>query len=632
MALSSRTFRSSFPDRDSAGFRSAVWKYGVPKAGEEVRPLHPTVVRALSTAHRRDPGVGITLLAETEEGPSEHRSWAEIDKDARKLAARLAQRGVRKGETVLMAFPTSFDFVVSLFALMYLGALPVPAYPPAMMERAETALERLNHIARAAEVTCCLTTSQLFPVLGDLALATSTLRELIAVDRLLASPAMAEAVAMPAVAPDDIAFLQYTSGSTGNPKGVAVTHRNVCANLHVTGQAAKISRQDRVISWLPLYHDMGLVGGMLWSLFFHVPLILMSPVAFLLQPVRWLRAISDHRCTLSLAPNFAYALCVKRVRPGDRAGLDLSSWRQSLNGAEPVNYRTVVDFERAYAPHGLRPTVMSPVYGLAEAVVGVTFPTTNEPVHYIVVDRTALATGDVVFSKGPGSVALVGCGQALPGHQVLVVDAEGKPAEDRVVGHIVVRGPSVMQGYFKMPAETARVLRDGWLWTGDLGFFHEDRLYVAGRAKDVLIVRGHNYYAEDVERIAERVDGIRPGGSVAFGVYDDDKASDLAVLICETRSTSPEEHQALVRRVTHAVSEHTGLKLDEVVLIPPSTIPKTSSGKRQRSLTRQRYLEGTLLRGDKTKKWKLALVFARSGAGLLTLLKRKITRRRSEPA
>jgi fatty-acyl-CoA synthase len=220
----------------------------------------------------------------------------------------------------------------------------------------------------------------------------------------------------------------------------------------------------------------------------------------------------------------------------------------------------------------------------------------------------------------------------MPGHEVLVVDAEGEPVEERVVGHIVVRGPSVMMGYFRAPAETGRVLRDGWLWTGDLGFFHEGQLYVTGRAKDVLIVRGNNYYAEDVERIAERVEGIRAGGAVAFGVYDDDKATDLAVLVCETRVTAPAEQKTMVGRVTQAVSEHSGLKLDEVVLVPTGTIPKTSSGKRQRALTRERYLAGTLLLGDKTGTWKLALVFARSGAGLLTLLKRKITSKRREPA
>jgi acyl-CoA synthetase (AMP-forming)/AMP-acid ligase II len=631
MTTSSKAFRSIFPDRDAAGFRSAVWKYGLPKPGEKLEPLHPTLLRALSTAHRRDPSIGITLLDENDEAKPEHKSYVELDKDARRLAGLLARRGVRKGDAVLMAMPTSFEFIVSLFALQYLGALPVPAYPPAMMERAEAALGRLSHVARHAGVTCCLTTAPLFAILGELAHATSSLRELVAVDRLMTEPPSKESFELPPIGPDDIAFIQYTSGSTGNPKGVVITHANVCANIHAAAQALKITRDDRVVSWLPLYHDMGLVGGMLWSLFFHLPLVLMSPLAFLVRPVRWLRAISEHKATLGLAPNFAYALCVKRVRPADREGLDLSSWRTTLNGAEPVNYRTVVDFERTYAPYRYRASTMYPSYGLAESVVAVTFPEPNEPVRMLVVDRAELAAGNVKESKGAGSMAVVGVGRAIPGHEVIVVDAEGNPVGERVVGHIVVRGPSLMKGYYKNEEETRKVLRAGWLWTGDLGFFDGGVLYVTGRAKDVLIVRGHNFYAEDIERLAERVGGVRPGGSVAFGVYDDEKATDLSILVCESRTMAAEQEE-LVAAVTKAVAEHTGLKLDEVVLVPSGTLPKTSSGKRQRALTRQRYLAGTLVSEAKTGKLALAMVFVRSGAGLLTLLKRKVTRSRREPA
>jgi acyl-CoA synthetase (AMP-forming)/AMP-acid ligase II len=349
--------------------------------------------------------------------------------------------------------------------------------------------------------------------------------------------------------------------------------------------------------------------------------------------------MTKYQGTLTAAPNFAYGLCAKRVRPRDRAGLDLSSLRLAMNGAEPVNVRTLRDFVEAFGSHGFSPSALYPVYGLAEASLAVTFPDLHaevkskgsdvgDYVRYLVVDRAELACGRVVEKAGQGTMAVCSVGRPVPGHEVLIVDDKGRPLKDeRVVGHVIARGPSVMKGYFGDAEATDRVLRNGWLWTGDLGFHDKGELFITGRSKDMLIIRGKNFYAEDLERIVERIEGVRPGGAVAFGVYDEQRAADVAVMVCETKVDDEAKKQVLAGAVSEQVATQSGLVLDEVVLVPPGTIPKTSSGKRQRGLTRQLYLEAELV-PKKTGKLKLALVFARSGAGLLSLFKRRITNRR----
>jgi len=383
------------------------------------------------------------------------------------------------------------------------------------------------------------------------------------------------------------------------------------------------------VSWLPLYHDMGLIGTLLFPIYWRFPLVLMSPLAFLQRPSRWLWAVHRHRATMSAAPNFAYGLCVKRVRPAEREGLDLSSWRFTLNGAEPVNLRTVTEFTRAFAPHGFRAETMLPVYGLAESCVAVTCPTPGQPVRHETVDRARLVDGHAVPASGKGSMALVGVGGPIPAHEVKIVDEHGATLPEREVGHIVVAGPSLMAGYVNDADATAAVLRNGWLWTGDLGYFAGGHLFVTGRAKDLIIVRGRNHYAEDLERAAERIEGVRAGGVVAFAVYDEEKASDLVVLVCETR-VGGDEARALVTAVRERVSEHCAVGVDEVVLAPPGAIPRTSSGKRQRSACRELYLAGTLGK-TRTGKFQLAMIFVRSRAGVLLSQARGLLARQRAP-
>jgi acyl-CoA synthetase (AMP-forming)/AMP-acid ligase II len=621
------------------GFRTDAWRTGTARTAAELVPIHPTVLHAFATAARRDATTGITLVPESPDSPEEQRPYRALWHRATRVAAALANRGVAPGDRVLLVMPTSFELIESFFAVQLLGAVPVPSYPPALLEKAELALDRLGHIAAAAGARLVVTNAQLRPVILGVALRAPAVETIVAVEDLDAEPRRGKVRAFA----NQLAFLQYTSGSTGRPKGVALSHGNLVANIHAIGQACRISRADTVVSWLPLYHDMGLIGALLFAIYWRTPLVLMAPTTFLLRPRRWLEAITTHRGTLSPAPNFAYALCARRVRPGDRAGLDLSSWRLALNGAEPVNLRTLIDFERAFAPVGFNRHAFLPVYGLAEVSLAATFPTPGAPLKYQVVDRHALADGRAVDAppadggdsdraRRKSAMAIVSVGRAVPGHEVRVVDTELRPLGDREVGHVVVRGPSVMQGYFGDAQATAEALRGGWLWTGDLGYFADGDLYITGRAKDLIIVRGKNHYAEDLERVAERVPGVRAGATCAFAVYDDELATDRIVIVCETKIPAEDgpARAALAEAVRARVGEDCGVALDEVALVAPGAIPKTSSGKRQRSLCRELYASGELERRVARSRLGKAMALARvgvaSGAGLLVSAARRLLR------
>ena len=622
-------FRSTFPRIDAdVGFRTSTW---LQPRGEEIHPLHRTIVHALAEAARQEKTLGVTLLPEEDGGEELHRSYRQLYVDARALATQLEAYGVQRGDRVLVVLPTSYEFLVVFFALLRLGAIPCPSYPPAALEKMEAGLERLRHIATHAGAVLCLTSRELRSMLGGLAHAVPAMRDVVDIKDLLEHPAVTSKKDRPKA--EDPAFIQYTSGSTSHPKGVLLTHKNLIANVHTIGTSLQITRNDVGVSWLPLYHDMGLIGVLLFCIYWRLPLVLMSPTAFLRKPIRWLEAITRFRGTLSPAPNFGYSRCVRNIKPEQRKNLDLSSWRAALNGAEPVNLKTVRDFEEAFGPHGFSPTAMLPVYGLAESSLAVTIPPQGAPRHHLQLDREALASGfvrkvdDAARGDRP-TVNLVCVGHVLPGHDVRIVDIAGLDVPPGEVGHILVHGPSVMAGYFRDEEATEGVLQEGWLWTGDLGFFGEEGLYVAGRAKDLIIMAGKNYYAEDLEIVAEQVEGVRPGGAAAFGVYDEDKAKDLLVVVCETR-VGEDEAPALVEAVCSRIAATCRMSPDEVVLVPPGTIPKTSSGKRQRALCRQQYLAGELSQ-RRTSKLDLAQIFVRSQLGhMRMLMRRTVTRRRA---
>jgi acyl-CoA synthetase (AMP-forming)/AMP-acid ligase II len=622
-----RVFRTTFPEAEHSRFRTNAWAFGVPQRPHELTPLHATVLHALATAAKLEEHIGVTLLPDREGGEVQRRSYRELYHVATRMAGALAARGVTQGDRVLIVLPTSLEFLECFFAIQMLRAIPVPTYPPVGL-RMKAGLEKLGNIANHAGTRLCVTNARLKPLMGELLLRAAVVEELVLTEELATGePPVDKARAMSG----DAAFIQYTSGSTGDPKGVLLSHKNLVSNIHAAGQAFKINKTDVMVSWLPLYHDMGLIGGLLTPIYWRIPLVLMSPTSFLSKPSRWLRAISDYKGTLSPAPNFAYGLCATRVPEQERSGLDLSRWRWAMNGAEPVNYRTLVDFEKLYKPYGFDMKSLYPVYGLAESSLAVTFPRSGQGVKYEVVDRQELANGRAVLASGQGSMAVVSVGRAVPGHFVAVVAPDGTSLPEREVGHIVVHGPSVMEGYYNAPEATAAVLQDGWLWTGDLGYFADENLYVTGRVKDLIIIRGRNIYAEDVERVAERIDGVRQGGVVAFGISAPGQDAERVVVVAETKVSEKANRDEIGKRIAERVLEYCEVALDEVVLVDAGTIPKTSSGKRQRSQCRDLYL-AEQLRPVKMGKLGLGVVLVRSQAGHLLNKAKGIFRRRGTSA
>ncbi len=604
-------------------FRTSAWRAGALDREEVLsKRLHPTLLHALVAAAKLEESAKITVLPERERDEPEVMTYRELYEDARRIAMGLRENGAGQGDRILIVLPTCMDFLSVFFACQMIGAIPVPAYPPSGF-RIETGLKRLAHIARHSSSRLCVTWGTVSPLMGDVAHSAKALERVVVVDELR-SGRLPELHGMRR---DEPAFIQYTSGSTGNPKGVLLSHRNLITNIHGMGQALHIDHNDVLVGWCPLYHDMGLIGTFLSAVYWRLPLVLLSPSAFLTKPKRWLRAMSDYGGTISPAPNFGYALAVRRVKEAHREGLDLSSWRVALNGAEPVTQAVVKEFQETYAPYGFHAEAMFPVYGLAESSLAVAFPDLGLPVRYMTVDRGRLADGiaEPVPSDSPNATTLACVGRAIPGHSVRVVSDQNLEVGEDVVGHVIVTGDSVMNGYFMNPGATDDCLRQGWLWTGDLGFVSGGELYLCGRAKDLIIVRGKNYHAEDLEQCAETVEGVRRGGVVAFGVFDEDEGSDRVVVVAETKETDPDARSALAQALSEAVIEGTGLPVDEVMVVDPATIPKTSSGKRQRQACKAQYLSGSL-RAQKDGRLAMGLAFVRSQAGAMRMGTRRLRR------
>jgi len=402
----------------------------------------------------------------------------------------------------------------------------------------------------------------------------------------------------------DIALLQYTSGSTGDPKGVTLTHANLLANIRSIGEAVQLTSEDVGVSWLPLYHDMGLIGAWLSLLHFATPLVVMSPLAFLTRPERWLWAFHKHRGTISAAPNFAYELCVRKIADKDIEGLDLSSWRAALNGAEPVNPETLERFEQRFAQYGFRREAQLPVYGLAEATLAVTFPPLDRGPRVDLVNRevfTAQGRAEPALDD-PAAIAFVSSGKPVPRHDVSIVDDSGNEVADRTEGFLWFRGPSATSGYFNNRAATQTLFPAGepvhgefaWVNSGDRAYRAEGEIFVTGRVKDIIIKGGRNLYPHEVEELAGHAEGIRKGCIVAFGLKDEGSGTEKLVVVAESRESDPARRRAITAAVTHEISAGLGLPPDRVELIPPGSIPKTSSGKLRREETRQLYIAGTL--------------------------------------
>ena len=522
------------------------------------------------------------------------------------LAAVLQQQGFAKGDRALLLLDNDEHCVVAFLACLHAGLVAVPAFVPDAARGQH--LARLAAIAADCGPRCLLTTSAAHDAVAAASRALGGGR-IVCVDAVPREPG---AWRRHDPADDDIAFLQYTSGSTATPKGVVVSHGNLMANERAIEERLSVGADDVFVSWLPLYHDMGLIGGLLQPLHRGIPVVLLAPDAFLERPRRWLEAISRHRGSISGGPDFAYRLCVERMREAQLEGLDLSSWRVAFSGAEPVRHDTLAAFIERFAPCGFSADAVYPCYGLAESTLLVTggdrgagMAARRFSPQSLAIGRPHLGEGQdegEPVGQGDGDgVMLVGCGRAAAQHAIEIADAEtGGVLADGQVGEIRVSGPSVAQGYWQRPAESARafVERGGrrWLRTGDLGFVHGDQLFVAGRLKDLIILRGHNVYPQDIEQSIEgRVDAVRQGRVAAFAVPAADGGEGVGVAVEVSRSVQKRmPPAALVRAIHEAVLAACGEVASVVVLLQPGALPRTSSGKLQRQACRRGWEEGTL--------------------------------------
>ena len=542
-------------------------------------------------------------------------SYAGLRQGARAVAAGLRERGLQPGQTVAIMLPTGGDYFLGFFGILLAGGVPVPIYPPVRPSQLEDHLRRHARLLNNAQTVALITVPEAKLVARLLQAQVENLRHIVTATELQQTPATWSEIPVHA---RDLAFLQYTSGSTGDPKGVMLSHANLLANLRAMGPRIAANSRDVFVSWLPLYHDMGLIGACLGSLYYAFPLVVMSPLSFLARPARWLWAIHRHRGTLSAAPNFAYELCARVIQDHEIEGLDLSSWRMSFNGAEPVSPATLERFIARFSRYGFRAEAMAPVYGLAECSVGLALqPPDRGPVIDRVQRERFVATG-LADPAPPGDAAALlfpACGQPIPDHQIRIVDEQGHELPDRQEGRVEFKGPSATVGYYRNPEATRRLFPHGgdWLDSGDRGYLAGGDIYLTGRVKDLIIRGGRNLYPYELEQAVGEIPGIRKGCVAVFASPDPATGSERLVIVAETRTTQPESLINLRQQIQSVGVDLLGTPPDEVVLAPPHTVLKTSSGKIRRVAVRELYERNAIGQGGRALWLQLTRIALSSG-------------------
>ncbi len=529
----------------------------------------------------------------------EEISHADLFKGARKIATGLQVKGLSPGGTVAIMLPTSHDYLYSFFGILMAGGIPVPIYPPVRLSQLEDHLHRHFGILNNARTQFLITVPEARSVARLMKAQVEELQAIVTPTELEQTNEVFQTIPLHT---DDLAFLQYTSGSTGQPKGVTLTHKQLLANIRAMGEAVKADFTDTFVSWLPLYHDMGLIGAWFGSLYHGMPLVLMSPLAFLSHPSRWLWTIHHHRATLSAAPNFAYELCLNKILDSEIEGLDLSSWRMAFNGAEAISPKTLRGFNDRFVQYGLKKTAMSPVYGLAEAAVGLAFPPVGRGMlidriqreHFLSKGEALPAhPGNAGDTSDPDILEQVASGQPLRGYQIRIVDSSGRERPERHEGRVQFMGPSATEGYFHNPEATQNMFDGSWLDIGDLGYIARGDIYLTSRSKDLIIRGGRNIYPYELEEATGNIHGVRKGCSAVFGSKDPATGTERLIVVAETRE--PESAWEPIRqKIMSAAIDLLGMPPDEVVLAPPQTVLKTSSGKIRRSAVREVFEKGLI--------------------------------------
>lgn len=538
------------------------------------------------------------------DGTERFCSFRDIGAEAERRAAIFHERGLAKGDRLAIAVPDPDEFVLSFLGAVMGGIVPVPISPQLSFKNIEGYHDTVTHIANASGAALLLTTTSTRQYVDPVVPRAPTLRGVMTVDEL-ARPEYADMARVDVnVDPTDLAFMQFTSGSTSRPKGVQVSHRNLAWNSEsfMIHGLAKDSSFDKGVTWLPLFHDMGLIGFVVGTLFTDIPVVFLPTASFVRNPRVWLDKIHQHRGTITYAPNFAYQLVAKRLKDKDVADLDLSCLSRAGCGAEPIQARTLRDFAAKLAPAKFDPKAFLPSYGMAEATLAITFVRHSTGVRSDTIDKTNLEQGEAkpVDPGAEGTQELVCCGRPFPEHHVAVVDERGNPLGDRKVGQIITRGPSVSAGYYREPELTAEAFKPGpdgetWLYTGDLGYTVAGEVFICGRLKDMIIVRGRNFYPNDLEWVVSELPSVRRGNVVAFSVDVDgpDGTGEQLVIAAEAFQSDAE---ALKQSIAQAILANFSLSTHEVVIVPQGSLPRTSSGKPQRRKTRQQYIDGTLSR------------------------------------
>jgi fatty-acyl-CoA synthase len=508
-------------------------------------------------------------------------SFPELWLEARRRAHALLALGVKRGDRVALVLPEPDEFVLTFIGALTAGIVAVPIYPPQTLAKMEAYGDTVRHVLEASGARLLVTSDALRPLIEQHLVGDGS--------RVVSEREVREAPGFDGQAPDpvklsELAFLQFTSGSTSRPKGVMVTHENLSVNSHaIMFDGLKSTPADRGVSWLPLYHDMGLIGFVIAPLYALVQVMFLPTMAFIRRPSLWLEAIHRFRGTITFAPNFAYALATRAVTEGQARSWDLSCMRAMGCGAEPIQPDVLRAFLDRFASQGLRPESILPSYGMAEATLAITFADVTATLRTDRVDLQAMRAGRATPATEGATMELVSCGRAFPGHEIVIAAPDGRHLGEREVGEIWLRGPSVTAGYYKNAEATEETFGGGWLRTGDLGYQVAGELYICGRAKDLIILNGKNYYPQDIERVVSRIDGVRDGQCVAFSRLDGNGA-EIAVIVAESRRNTAGIAEAIIA----AVRAELGLTLSEICFIKRGTLPKTSSGKVRRRECRRR--------------------------------------------
>jgi len=549
------------------------------------RPRHSSLNEALERAAVSGrPGLTFVAADETETS----LGWDAVRERAAAVAGALVSLGVRPGERVALVLPTGPDFMDAFFGTLLAGAVPVPLYPPVRLGRLPEYPLATARMLRLSGAVALLSDGRVGRLLGEAVRRAGPrlgLRNVAGLREAGAGPVAREGD------PGALAVVQFSSGSTVDPKPVALSHRAVLAQTDALRALMPDDTPDDPqlgVSWLPLYHDMGLIGCLLSALTYPGPLVLLGPEVFLGRPALWLRALSRHRGTMSVAPSFAYAVSARRVKDAEMEGVDLSRWRLALNGAEQISAEAARRFSERFSRWGFRPAALMPVYGLAEAALCVTFSPPRAPLRSVALDPVELARAGRVR---PGGRVLASVGMPMPGVSVEIRDESGTVVGEGVVGRIFAHGPSVMDEYLGQPEATRAVLDGGWLDTGDLGFVQDGELVVCGRAKDVVVLRGANHAPQEFEDALDGVPGVRLGCAVALGFVPPGGDGEELLLLAETTAEAGSD---LADRIRAAGAERTGMRPHTVQLLSPGTLPRTSSGKLRRSEALRRWTTGTL--------------------------------------